>query len=176
MKHKVGLYIGRFQPFHKGHLSVVREALQHCEKLIIVIGSAQEHGTPKNPFDFELRKELIHRGLKGLGERVCIIGINDRPEVENDSSWGEYVMNEIFVRTAYVPTINFEGNEEVRSHWFDTINIEQFRVNREIIPVSATMVRKAIIEDNFDNFADMMPTGIWIKYSLMRMILLEVLK
>ena len=40
-KHEVGLYIGRFQPFHNGHLSVVREALKHCNNLIIVVGSAK---------------------------------------------------------------------------------------------------------------------------------------
>ena len=52
-KDKIGLYIGRFQPFHKGHLNVVEEALNHCDKLIIAIGSAQEFGTEKNPFSFD---------------------------------------------------------------------------------------------------------------------------
>ena len=174
MKHKVGLYIGRFQPFHKGHLSVVREALNHCEKLIIVVGSAQEFGTKKNPFTFELRKEFILRGLRGLGKDVCIIPINDRPEVENDCGWGEYVMKEIFVHTGYIPTVNFEGHEAVRAHWFDTVDIERVELSRDVLPFSATILRKAIVEDDYYAFTNMMPTALWIKYSLMRMILLEV--
>lgn len=32
MKEKIGLYVGRFQPFHRGHLSVIREALEKCGK------------------------------------------------------------------------------------------------------------------------------------------------
>lgn len=65
MSEKIGLYIGRFQPFHRGHLSVVREALKHCSKLVIAIGSAQEERTKKNPFSFEERKIFIWRSLWG---------------------------------------------------------------------------------------------------------------
>jgi nicotinamide-nucleotide adenylyltransferase len=38
---KRGLYVGRFQPFHLGHLSAIREVLKKVDELIIVIGSAQ---------------------------------------------------------------------------------------------------------------------------------------
>ena len=56
MKYKVGLFIGRFQPFHKGHESIVRKMLEECEKVIIAIGSAQESGTVANPFRYEYQK------------------------------------------------------------------------------------------------------------------------
>ena len=59
IKHKVGLYVGRFQPFHNGHLSIVKEGLAHCARLILVIGSAQESGTEQNPFDKDLCRRCI---------------------------------------------------------------------------------------------------------------------
>ncbi|MBP1357507.1 MAG: adenylyltransferase/cytidyltransferase family protein, partial [Sulfolobus sp.] len=40
-----GLYPGRFQPFHLGHLSVIKWALERVNELIILIGSAQESHT-----------------------------------------------------------------------------------------------------------------------------------
>ena len=58
-KYKVGLYIGRFQPFHMGHLSIVKRALKECDTLVIAIGSSQENRTKKNPFTFEERKAFI---------------------------------------------------------------------------------------------------------------------
>ena len=43
-------YIGRFQPFHNGHLAVVKRALQECDRLHIIIGSADAARSLKNPF------------------------------------------------------------------------------------------------------------------------------
>ncbi|HDM88409.1 MAG TPA: nicotinamide-nucleotide adenylyltransferase, partial [Candidatus Bathyarchaeota archaeon] len=36
-----GLFIGRFQPPHLGHLHAIKQALEECDELIIVIGSSQ---------------------------------------------------------------------------------------------------------------------------------------
>lgn len=175
-KDKIGLYIGRFQPFHKGHLNVVEEALNHCDKLIIAIGSAQEFGTEKNPFSFELRKELISRSLWGKGKRCIIIGINDRTEVKDDEGWGEYLIKEVKRQTGLTPTINFEGHEEVRSHWFDTVDIEHYELNREDIPISATAVREALLKDDFDAFTNMTHIRLWRFFNKLQKDLLEAKK
>ena len=152
MEHKVGLLCGRFQPVHKGHISLIREALKHCDHLIIAIGSAQESGTKRNPLNYETRKELLRRSICGLGARVTIIPINDRAVISDDSSWGKYLIREVFEQTGVVPTINFSGTEGVRSHWFDEVEIEQMELDRNIIPISATALREAILNDNYDAF------------------------
>ena len=171
---KIGLYVGRFQPFHRGHLNVVLEALNHCDKLIIAIGSAQESGTKKNPFTFELRKELIRRSLWGKGSQCIIIGINDRTEVKDDEGWGEYLIKEVEKQTGLTPTINFEGHEEVRSHWFDTVDIERYELSRNDTPISATAVREALLKDDYDAFMSMTHTGLWRYFNRLRRDLLEV--
>ena len=173
-KHEVGLYIGRFQPFHNGHLSVVREALKHCNHLIIVVGSAKQSSTKRNPFDFELRKELIRRSLRGLGKNCTIIGVNDREEVADNQEWGEYLISEVIRQTGLTPTINFEGHEEIRAHWFDSTNIERREIDRNIIPVSATEIRKTIINNDYNTFYTLTPTGVWVLFDKMRKILLEI--
>jgi cytidyltransferase-like protein len=40
-----GLICGRFQTFHKGHERLVDTGLLLCDRLLILIGSAQECGT-----------------------------------------------------------------------------------------------------------------------------------
>lgn len=42
MHYDLGVFIGRFQPFHNGHLAVIRAALAQCRYLLIVIGSADQ--------------------------------------------------------------------------------------------------------------------------------------
>ncbi|MEM1589096.1 MAG: adenylyltransferase/cytidyltransferase family protein, partial [Candidatus Bathyarchaeia archaeon] len=47
---KRGLFVGRFQPFHKGHLQAVKEILDEVDELVIVVGSAQYSHRIDNPF------------------------------------------------------------------------------------------------------------------------------
>lgn len=60
-----GLFLGRFQPFHNGHLSVVQEMLSSddIDEVLIGIGSAQEANTIKNPFSAAERFEMIHNTI-----------------------------------------------------------------------------------------------------------------
>lgn len=53
------VFIGRFQPFHNGHLKVIEEALQLAATVIIVMGSADSPRTPKNPFTARERSMMI---------------------------------------------------------------------------------------------------------------------
>ncbi|MEM3079801.1 MAG: adenylyltransferase/cytidyltransferase family protein, partial [Thermoproteota archaeon] len=45
-----GLFIGRFQPFHLGHLKAVEYIINRVDEVIIGIGSAQYSHTLENPF------------------------------------------------------------------------------------------------------------------------------
>jgi nicotinamide-nucleotide adenylyltransferase len=61
-----GLLVGRFQPFHAGHVAVVQhlKARRPDEPLILGIGSAEESYTPDNPFTAAERFEMISRALE----------------------------------------------------------------------------------------------------------------
>ena len=58
MKYPAALIVGRFQPFHKGHLFLIKKALEKADKIIIGIGSANIIDV-NNPIDFEMRKKII---------------------------------------------------------------------------------------------------------------------
>lgn len=59
-----GLIVGRFQPFHNGHLELVKTALKDCDELIIAICSAEQSHTKQNPWTAGERYEMIHRCLR----------------------------------------------------------------------------------------------------------------
>lgn len=78
-KHR-GLLIGRFQPFHLGHLHCVQHALEKVPELIIAIGSAQYSHTLHNPFTAGERVTMIRLALdeaKLGAEKYYLIPIRD---------------------------------------------------------------------------------------------------
>jgi len=78
--HKRGLYVGRFQPFHLGHLSAIKEVLKEVEELVIVIGSAQYSHNFNNPFTAGERLVMVRTALEECGvdsKRVWIVPVPD---------------------------------------------------------------------------------------------------
>ena len=145
-KYKCGLYIGRFQPIHIGHESIIRKMLDECEQVIIAIGSLQESGTKRNPFTFEQRVDLITNIFyrEKISGRLKIMGLRDRDNPSNDASWGDYVFRNVYACFYTFPDVIYEGEENERNNWYDNQNVEVIRVPRTDIPVSATLVREAI--------------------------------
>jgi nicotinamide-nucleotide adenylyltransferase len=60
-------FIGRFQPFHRGHLATVKRILESNNEIIVGIGSAQYSHTGENPFTAGERYEMIKRALDAEG-------------------------------------------------------------------------------------------------------------
>src|SRR5574338_1183107 len=61
--HKYCVCIGRFQPFHNAHHELVKEALNHGETVLIIIGSAYKARNIQNPWTAEEREEMIRSAL-----------------------------------------------------------------------------------------------------------------
>src|SRR3989442_15088954 len=61
------LFVGRFRPFHKGHLAMAKRSLAKHDDLIIGIGSAQYSHTGENPFTAAARLAMLQRAVDGEG-------------------------------------------------------------------------------------------------------------
>jgi bifunctional NMN adenylyltransferase/nudix hydrolase len=59
----VAVFIGRFQPFHNGHAALLAKALASAPRVVVVIGSAHQASTPRNPFSWRERAEMIRMAL-----------------------------------------------------------------------------------------------------------------
>ena len=80
-----GLLVGRFQPFHLGHVFAIQDALKSCEKLWLCIGSTNVQLNFKNPFSVSERREMMESSIDSeLLERIKIYEI---PDVDDHKKW-----------------------------------------------------------------------------------------
>ena len=77
---KVGLFIGRFQPFHLGHQEAIHLALKKVDILHVIIGSSNKSHNQKNPFTYSERWRMINLALINAripSEKIFITPIPD---------------------------------------------------------------------------------------------------
>lgn len=87
---KRALFIGRFQPFHDGHLGAVLDILKQFDQVIIAIGSPQESYSSRNPFTCSERFEMIHRTMAST-ELLDRTIITIAPDIKSNAVWANYI-------------------------------------------------------------------------------------
>jgi len=84
---KRGLFVGRFQPFHKGHLEAMKDVLKEVDELVIVVGSAQYSHRIDNPFTVGERLTMIRKALDEAGIPASRWWIVPVPDVHVHMMW-----------------------------------------------------------------------------------------
>jgi len=77
---KRGIFVGRFQPFHKGHLEALKNILKNVDEVVIVVGSSQYSHRVGNPFTTGERITMVRLGLeeeKISPSRYWIVAVPD---------------------------------------------------------------------------------------------------
>jgi cytidyltransferase-like protein len=147
----VGLICGRFQTFHKGHEKLVDTGLMLCDRLLILIGSAQECGTERNPLNINTRTKML-KEIYGDNPNIMIYGLADMTD-EDDirPEWGRYLLDNVDRYIYKNPEVMIYGNDESRSQWFDKkdlANTTELIINRAELPISATILRQLMVADS----------------------------
>ena len=145
-----GLIIGRFQPFHLGHLDALRFALSRVDKLWIGLGSSNKPLQKNNPFSAEERKEMILSSIdESMKQRIQIYFI---PDLENHIKWIELI-------DSLVPKFNtIFTNDELTRHLYSRRDVKVLPipfVKRDIL--SGTNIRNMMISDQ--KWEDLVPEG-----------------
>lgn len=70
------VFIGRFQPFHRAHQGVVEAGLRQAGRVLVLVGSANEPRTLRNPFTAEERMAMIQGAFSG-DPRVTVAALED---------------------------------------------------------------------------------------------------
>jgi bifunctional NMN adenylyltransferase/nudix hydrolase len=84
-KKDLAVCIGRFQPFHNGHLALLEQAFATAGQVIVVIGSARQARTPRNPFTWQERVDMIRLALPEAEQaRVAFLPVRDE---RDDDRW-----------------------------------------------------------------------------------------
>lgn len=135
--------IGRFQPFHLGHLELVRQVLDENDEIVILMGSSQTNYTPKNPFTAGERVWMIRDTLiesKIDMSKVYLINANDD---ENNAKWFSNI------RSVSPPfNVLYTGNNFIRTLLKkEPVIIKDPKLFNESL-LKGSMIRKLILEDN----------------------------
>jgi nicotinamide-nucleotide adenylyltransferase len=85
------LIIGRFQPFHLGHLSLIKKSLSDADEIIIAIGSSNNKREDINPFLTEERYTMIEKVIIAENLPKKKIHIVDIQNEESDTLWLENI-------------------------------------------------------------------------------------
>ncbi len=91
-KYKVGIFIGRFQPFHLGHLEAIKQALQICDRLIVIIGSANKNFALDNPLTSKERKKVLKLIWNREKLRDKILEVKTLNDCEDNLDWMKQVV------------------------------------------------------------------------------------
>lgn len=148
------VFIGRFQPFHTGHLKVVTEGLARASQLVILIGSAYQPRNPRNPWTHEEREGFIRSCLtEEDNKRLICLPLMDVPY--NDELWVRNVQNSVNgIVTAHhsiphkTPRIALIGHHKDHTGFY--LNLfpqwESVPVNNHKA-ISATPIREGLLGD-----------------------------
>ena len=137
---KKGLILGRFQPFHLGHLRLIETVKDDNLEPMICIGSAQEGRTKDNPFTTGERKIMIEAVVSRLD---CKYQIYEIPDANNNNLYVSHL-------ETFVPEFDtvYSGNSLVlklfKAAGYRTVMPEM--VNREVWEGAA--IRQAMTEDD----------------------------
>lgn len=82
-----GLYIGRFQPFHKGHMQTIQHILEEVDELIIGIAAAQFSHTLRNPLTAGERLEIIRAALLEAKVDMNRIWLLATQDIQDNALW-----------------------------------------------------------------------------------------
>ncbi|MBI4440932.1 adenylyltransferase/cytidyltransferase family protein [Candidatus Woesearchaeota archaeon] len=97
------LFIGRFQPFHNGHLDVITQLKKvGITKVIIGIGTHTKGRTLKDPFTYEERVALMTPVLETTGMRYAIYNIPDINDPPHYAAHVEKIVTEMDKNTILV--------------------------------------------------------------------------
>ena len=145
---KRGLFIGRFQPFHFGHLQDIKNAMKEVDELVIGIGSSNEKHTKYNPFSVKERIEMIDLVLPA--NNISNYTIFPIPDFHNDKKWVEHI-------ETLVPEFNmvYTGNK-----WTEKCFKGKYKVKRVdmLKGVSSTIIRNRILKNK--NWEKLVPKEI----------------
>jgi len=113
------IFIGRFQPFHVGHLHNITEALKVSDKLILFVGSAFSCPSMKDPFSFLQRKEMIQADLEHMGidlSRVIIEPLQDF--FYDEEHWREQLVDTVVKYTKKEESVVLVGHSKDSSSYY----------------------------------------------------------
>lgn len=139
-KYDTLVLIGRFQPFHTAHLLLAHRATALADKLIFIVGSANQPRTYKNPFTFAERYKMIKYATGGLALDIQVEANPDT--IYNDQAWAVRVQALVAKHTKPGDRVGIIGHKkDPSSFYLDMFPQWGFEEVPLLEPLDATDIR-----------------------------------
>jgi len=152
----VAIFILRAQPFHFGHPAVIEQALTQAEHIVLLLGSAHQPRSPRNPFTHNERAAMIRASFdESENARIHIVPLMD--VLYNDPAWITNIRVAVGRETKRLypgkdqPSIALIGHSKDESSYYlrlfpewQSIDCENYR------GINATDLRRAIFDAGGD--------------------------
>ena len=160
---KIGIILGRMQPFHNGHIWLIEQAFYECDEVYVFIGSADKLNE-RNPYPIADRINFVHNYFNIINSLVKIVPLDDLTNEDKvNVNWGNYLYKQI---TKNIKQDNFtlytSENESFMKSWFseDILNKIDIEYKHRSFGISATAIRLAIAEKDFDFVSKHVPKNV----------------
>jgi nicotinamide-nucleotide adenylyltransferase len=150
---KRGIFVGRFQPIHKGHLGAIKNILEKVDELVIVVGSSQYSHRLDNPFTTGERITMIRKALEEEGIQLSRYWIIPVPDVHIHMLWVSQIIGYspkfevVYTNEALTRRLFIEAGFKVEPVFF---------IRRKVY--SATEIRKRML--NGKNWEELVPNSV----------------
>lgn len=175
----IGVTIGRFQPFHAGHASIVRELSKKFDRVIVIVAGNKE--SEKNPFSFNMRVKLMKASLPDIANKLevhkaewegkesgFLPGVLSEILADDESTTlqKDYAVNVVVGEDRYKDVLNqIESAKKLVKNGRE-LNLDPSLINvqkmertvdgEDVKGVSATKVRDALIRDDKESVEKML--------------------
>ena len=148
---KSGIFIGRFQPVHQGHIHALGIASSQVDKLYILVGSSNQCRSIRNPWTFQERVQMLRQKLRNANiSNYEIIPLNDYRY--SNTQW----INDVRATAEHyemgTPTLfghRKEGNDYLT--WFPDWKFGSIEAQYNL---NATSVRQHMFDENDSNMPE----------------------
>ena len=161
---KLGVLIGRFQPFHNAHKEIIDEMVNDMDYILILVGSGDRHLSYKNPFKFtEIREMILNSFDKKIRGKIKIVSIPDY--LYDDNEWIEIINAEIypiiFNNDIFVDNVYLYGHNKDESSYylnlfpsFNMSHVDNKHDNLSSIDIREKLsyLRKEVFEEHMVKF------------------------
>jgi hypothetical protein len=187
---KTGVFLARMQPLQNAHMWLVGEACKENDQVVVMLGSSNKRDMLRNPFDIELRDEILHIALKEtagkeVSDKVKVFEIPDWSFEGDDAGakeWGRYFYYNTVARARSKKfSIYYSDDPEIMLNWFvpkiqERINFRFFERTNLFEGLSATKIRKAFEEEDRKYVKKWCPDVVYRRFDELRDIWMDVKK
>ncbi|SFU29188.1 bifunctional nicotinamide-nucleotide adenylyltransferase/Nudix hydroxylase [Halomonas korlensis] len=142
------VFIGRFQPPHLGHLAVIHEALKHARQVIVLVGSAWQARSLRNPWRYEERQRMLRSAFDVEdNDRLEIVPLLDA--LYNNDVWVRDVQRKVrdiaSPDRARLPRIGLIGASRGQSSYYLSLFPQWESVSVPLVEsISASHIRERL--------------------------------